>query len=74
MRQVIRRRIRRKTDGVDLAVDFNADVAVNVGGSHATTGQRGRPAEQAGEQAPGAAESPERPGDTEATDPKGREL
>jgi len=71
---VIRRRIRRKTDGVDLAVDFNADVAINVGGSQATTGQRDRRAEQASGQAPGKAESPRTPGEPEATDPKGREL
>ena len=31
MRKVIRRRIRHTEDGLDLAVDFNADVAINVG-------------------------------------------
>ena len=31
MRRVIRRQIRHKEDGLDLAVDFNADVAINVG-------------------------------------------
>ena len=31
MRRVIRRRIRHTEDGLDLAVDFNADVAVNAG-------------------------------------------
>jgi hypothetical protein len=31
MRRVIRRRIRHTEDGLDLAVDFNADIAVNVG-------------------------------------------
>jgi hypothetical protein len=33
MRRVIRKRIRHQEDGLDLAVDFNADVAVNVGRS-----------------------------------------
>jgi hypothetical protein len=37
MRRVIRKRIRRKEDGLDLAVDFNADIAVNVGRSNART-------------------------------------
>jgi hypothetical protein len=32
MRRVIRRRIRHTEDGLDVAVDFNADVAINVGG------------------------------------------
>ena len=31
MRRVIRRRIRHTEDGVDLAVDFNADISINVG-------------------------------------------
>ena len=31
MRKVIRRRIRHTEEGLDLAVDFNADIAVNVG-------------------------------------------
>jgi hypothetical protein len=31
MRRVIRRRIRRRADGVDLAVDVNAVIAVNRG-------------------------------------------
>jgi hypothetical protein len=35
MRRVIRRRIRHTEDGLDLAVDFNADIAVNVGRSDA---------------------------------------
>jgi hypothetical protein len=33
MRKVIRRRIRHTEDGLDLAIDFNADIAVNVGGA-----------------------------------------
>ena len=37
MRRVIRRRIRHTQDGLDVAVDFNADVAINVGQSGATT-------------------------------------
>jgi hypothetical protein len=33
VRRVIRKQIRRREDGLDVAVDFNADVAVNVGRS-----------------------------------------
>ena len=33
MRRVIRRRIRHREDGVNLAIDFNADVVVNVAGA-----------------------------------------
>ena len=33
MRRVIRKRIRRHEDGLDLAIDFNADVVVNTGRS-----------------------------------------
>lgn len=33
MRRVIRKRVRHKEDGLDLAVDFNADIAINVGRS-----------------------------------------
>jgi hypothetical protein len=33
MRRVIRRHIRRRTDGLDLAMDLNAVIAVNSGGS-----------------------------------------
>ena len=35
MRRVIRRRIRHTEDGLDLAVDFNADIAINVGRAEA---------------------------------------
>jgi hypothetical protein len=31
MRRVVRKRIRHKAEGVDLALDLNADIAVNVG-------------------------------------------
>jgi hypothetical protein len=34
MRRVIRKRIRRREPGLDVAVDFNADIAVNLGRSH----------------------------------------
>jgi hypothetical protein len=33
MRRVIRRNIRTRSDGVDLAMDVNAVIAVNTGGS-----------------------------------------
>jgi hypothetical protein len=36
MRRVIRRRIRHTEDGLDVAVDFNADVSINVGQSRPT--------------------------------------
>jgi hypothetical protein len=74
MHRVIRKRIRRKTDGVDLALDLNADVAINVGDSNVTTGQRDRRTGAAGETGAGEADSPREPGEREATDPKGREL
>jgi hypothetical protein len=53
MRKVIRRRIRHTQDGLDLALDLNADVAINVGPS--------RPADVAD-----AAEEAERPVDDPA--------
>ena len=31
VRRVIRKRIRRHEDGLDLAMDLNADIVVNVG-------------------------------------------
>jgi hypothetical protein len=37
VRKVIRQRIRRREDGLDLAVDLNADIAVNVGRSQRGT-------------------------------------
>ena len=37
MRRVIRKRVRRREDGLDLAVDVNADIAINVGRSHQST-------------------------------------
>jgi hypothetical protein len=52
MRRVIRKRIRRKEDGLDLAIDFNADIAINTGGSRpapahdAPAGEADRPPEQ----------------------------
>ena len=55
MRRVIRRQIRRKEDGLDLAIDFNADIAVNVGSN--------RPAE------PHAAAEPDRPEEDPAQPP-----
>jgi hypothetical protein len=33
VRRVIRKRIRRREPGLDMAVDFNADIAVNLGRS-----------------------------------------
>jgi hypothetical protein len=62
MRRVIRKRIRRTEDGLDLAVDFNADIAINVGGS------RPRPVdEQDGERDRAA----ERPDATDGNDEEG---
>jgi hypothetical protein len=48
MRRVIRRRIRHTEEGLDLAVDFNADVSINVGQSRpapADEGEEPRPRE-----------------------------
>jgi hypothetical protein len=39
MRKVIRRHIRRRTDGVDLAVDVNAVTAANRGSARAESVQ-----------------------------------
>jgi hypothetical protein len=39
MRRVIRRQLRRRSSGVDLAMDVNAVVAVNSGTSGATSVQ-----------------------------------
>ena len=73
MHRVIRQRVRRKTNGVDLALDLNADIAINAGDSNVTTGQRDRRTEAAGGTAAGEAESPREPGEREGTDSKGRE-
>jgi hypothetical protein len=65
MRRVIRKRIRHKAEGVDLALDLNADVAVNTGGSPAPQQQRDRGRREE--------DSPEKPGERETRDPEGRE-
>jgi len=62
MRRVIRRRIRHKEDGLDLAADFNADIAINVG--------RSRPA--VADEAPEAGDPPQDDSATpEASDQEG---
>jgi hypothetical protein len=35
MRRIIRQRIRQKSQGMDLSVDFNAEIVVNRGDSRA---------------------------------------
>ena len=60
MRRVIRKRIRHKQDGVDLAIDFNADVAINVG--------RSRPIPAAEDPPAKADRDPERPPPREGPD------
>lgn len=57
MRRVIRKRVRHKEDGLDLALDFNADIAINVG--------RSRPAPVSDDTAPEAEPEPEPPASTE---------
>jgi hypothetical protein len=56
MRRVIRKSIRRKEDGLDLALDVNADIAINVG-----TSQPGRAAPET----PERQEEPARPDSNE---------
>jgi hypothetical protein len=46
MRRVIRRHIRRRGQGVDLAVDVNAVIAINRGGEEPDAGQSGVDATQ----------------------------
>ena len=41
MRRVIRKRIRRKEDGLDLAIDFNADIVINTGATGTDDGDEG---------------------------------
>ncbi|MGH2969049.1 MAG: hypothetical protein ACRDK0_08285 [Solirubrobacteraceae bacterium] len=65
MRRVIRRRIRHTKDGVDLAVDFNADVSVNVGP------QRPATAAEPGVTEDAATEDPDRP---QANDDEGKDA
>jgi hypothetical protein len=65
MRRVIRRRIRRKENGLDLAVDLNADVAVNVG--------RSRPGQVADAGAPEDTRPAEDPARTDDSDQQGKE-
>jgi hypothetical protein len=65
MRRVIKKRIRRSGEGVDIALDLNADVAINVGGA----GGRDRRTAQAGEPPrPPAGD----PGERKGSDQKGR--
>jgi hypothetical protein len=72
MRRVIKQRIRRKSEGVDLAMDVNADVVVNVGGSKAATQRHDRRTAQAGEPVRREADEPASD-DRQDDDPKGRE-
>jgi hypothetical protein len=64
MRRVIRKRIRQKTEGVDLALDLNADVAINTGGSQVAQEQHDRRRREE--------DSPERPGERQEPDTEGR--
>jgi hypothetical protein len=43
MRKVIRKRIRHREEGIDLALDLNADVAINVGRSRSAPTADGTP-------------------------------
>jgi hypothetical protein len=72
MRKVIRRRIRRRAEGLDLAVDVNAVIAVNRdGGDDAeansvqrTTVVQGGAASAAADGPQGAEPAPDEPRDT----------
>jgi hypothetical protein len=61
MRRVIRRHIRRRSDGIDLAVDLNAVIAVNHGESqHEVVSSHAEASDDARPRGTGAADEPDR--------------
>jgi hypothetical protein len=60
IRKVIRHRLRRRNQGVDLAADLNAVVSANVGGPH--------PRSPAPSGRPGAARAEPKPGSRSAAE------
>ena len=64
MRRTIRKRIRHKAEGVDLALDLNAEIAINVGGRKAAEGSRAEVPE-------GEREAPE-PAREQGSEPEGK--
>ena len=68
MRSVIRRRVRRRTGGVDLAVDVNAAVSVNQGTSGAQSVQSASVTQ--GTSARAADEGRERPAENQDQSPE----
>jgi hypothetical protein len=66
MRRVIRRHVRRRTGGIDLAVDVNAVVSVNHGTTGARSVQSASLTQDASTRA--AEEGRERPADTTTPD------
>jgi hypothetical protein len=65
VRRVIRKRFRQKTEGDDVALDFNAEVAINPGGSQVAQEQHDRRRREE--------DSPDRPGERREPDTEGRE-
>ena len=63
MRRVIRRRFRHTEDGLDVAVDFSADVAINVGQS------RPAPVDEGGEARPQEDPDPSQASEEEGKQP-----
>ncbi len=61
MRRIIRKRVRHSQDGLDLAIDLNADLVINVGREHRPAGEREEPADapERGPDAPAAQEPPD---------------
>ena len=59
MRRVIRKRVRHQEDGLDLAIDFNADVAINVGRSRPAAADAAAPEADREPEPPASSESPE---------------
>jgi hypothetical protein len=68
MRRVIRRNIRTRSDGVDLAMDLNGVVAVNSGGSGVESVQSTSVTQDASARA--ADEGRERPAETKEQSPE----
>jgi hypothetical protein len=68
MRRVIQRHVRRRADGVDLAVDLNAAVSVNHGTSGAQSVQSTSVTQDASARA--ADEGRERPADNPDSTPE----
>jgi hypothetical protein len=67
MRRVIRQRIRRTGEGVDLAADINADIVINVGRSTVPMRDATSPVPDP----PSASDPDEEPRQSDASEPGG---